>query len=226
METIIYNTSYFLYFCLNRTMQYGNFFLGFPDEYRPKSLNRTMQYGNNYAVSDMSVNNSCLNRTMQYGNMIDGQTTGKTQLWFKSYYVVWKRKKNFLETYTHSSFKSYYVVWKLGVRQLQKAKLERSLNRTMQYGNTPKKRIIPKIRPGLNRTMQYGNYSGILKKKNIGSGFKSYYVVWKRPPFCAITFCATWFKSYYVVWKLYFILCFCAMFICLNRTMQYGNNLT
>ena len=147
----------------------------------------------------------------------------QTHISFKSYYVVWKRKKNFLETYTHSSFKSYYVVWKLGVRQLQKAKLERSLNRTMQYGNTPKKRIIPKIRPGLNRTMQYGNYSGILKKKNIGSGFKSYYVVWKRPPFCAITFCATWFKSYYVVWKLYFILCYIYILYCLNRTMQYGN---
>ena len=31
------------------------------------------------------------------------------------------------------------------------------------------------------------------------------------------------FKSYYVVWKLYYTLYIILLYICLNRTMQYGN---
>ena len=53
-------------------------------------------------------------------------------------------------------FKSYYVVWKPGTAMFGGV-LSRSLNRTMQYGNSGKK---------------------IIDIENIKK-FKSYYVVWK-----------------------------------------------
>ena len=53
---------------------------------------------------------------------------------FKSYYVVWKRKKEFIH--------EYFI---------------KGLNRTMQYGNYLKFSISQPKTDSLNRTMQYGN---------------------------------------------------------------------
>ncbi len=73
---------------------------------------------------------------------------------FKSHYVVWKqffggnRKK--------IRFKSHYVVWKqMGVVELHLN--DKSLNRTMQYGNFQLRFLRYLIPQSLNRTMQYGN---------------------------------------------------------------------
>ena len=61
--------------------------------------------------------------------MDDGKQVG-----FKSYYVVWKRRRFASNAKRDGMFKSYYVVWKLrDFRTLQYA--HRGLNRTMQYGN-------------------------------------------------------------------------------------------
>ena len=74
----------------------------------------------------------------------------------------------------------------------------------------------------LNRTMQYGNAgSQYIHFKYIS--FKSYYVVWKpkNPKILGTTI--SMFKSYYVVWKPFFFRKKSNMVISLNRTMQYGN---
>ena len=55
-------------FCLNRTMQYGNNFIGVPSPMMYSSLNRTMQYGNPSSSSSPFTIALSLNRTMQYGN--------------------------------------------------------------------------------------------------------------------------------------------------------------
>ena len=34
------------------------------------------------------------------------------ELWFKSYYVVWKLRHSNIHVFLHFRFKSYYVVWK------------------------------------------------------------------------------------------------------------------
>ena len=117
-----------------------------------------------------------LNRTMQYGNYFFKKRTRKV-IKFKSYYVVWKQfPDEFLST-NFAPFKSYYVVWKLK--------------------KTEKQRITQK---SLNRTMQYGNFCG-----SSGRGhkkrFKSYYVVWKLLFLTTLCFNTVGFKSYYVVWK-------------------------
>ena len=124
-------------------------------------------------------------------------------------------------------FKSYYVVWKH--KKIHTGPFDqKSLNRTMQYGNPRRSPRISNIRCGsLNRTMQYGNTS-IKAKRWPTLGFKSYYVVWKHDMVAnksisnffglnrtmqygnffisIISFSSTvLFKSYYVVWKqLYF----------------------
>ena len=53
-------------------------------------------------------------------------------------------------------FKSYYVVWK-PVKYLEIWLNDKSLNRTMQYGNSVPFFIFATAACGLNRTMQYGN---------------------------------------------------------------------
>ena len=53
--------------------------------------------------------------------------------------------------------------------------------------------------------------------------FKSYYVVWKLDIFVGGEIFIDMFKSYYVVWKLHTSTLFSSQMICLNRTMQYGN---
>ena len=53
-------------------------------------------------------------------------------------------------------FKSYYVVWKLRIEYIEPF-LTRSLNRTMQYGNDIEAGKIVIFKQRLNRTMQYGN---------------------------------------------------------------------
>ena len=52
-------------------------------------LNRTMQYGNAYAHVQRMNNHQSLNRTMQYGNIFSISRFPNTKM-FKSYYVVWK----------------------------------------------------------------------------------------------------------------------------------------
>ena len=54
--------------------------------------------------------------------------------------------------------------------------------------------------------------------------FKSYYVVWKRSERVEVSACRCEFKSYYVVWKLFFHFALINAIVCLNRTMQYGND--
>ena len=121
---------------------------------------------------------------------------------FKSYYVVWKQKKEKTTQENKKKFKSYYVVWKLRCLSIQ-CFLGFRLNRTMQYGN---------------RT-ECGRIGRNLRR------FKSYYVVWKHKGVSAVTKSPAQFKSYYVVWKLLDYYCFCLFFFGLNRTMQYGNTM-
>ena len=59
----------------------------------------------------------CLNRTMQYGNSQYRKIAYPASVQFKSYYVVWKQ---YFEISKHTKF-------------------DDGLNRTMQYGNFPKK---------------------------------------------------------------------------------------
>ena len=54
--------------CLNRTMQYGNYYYYILLCSMFGSLNRTMQYGNLTAPATIPTTYGCLNRTMQYGN--------------------------------------------------------------------------------------------------------------------------------------------------------------
>ena len=53
---------------------------------------------------------------------------------FKSYYVVWKQEFWINVSPNNVKFKSYYVVWK-HKKPINKTTMEKSLNRTMQYGN-------------------------------------------------------------------------------------------
>ena len=98
-----------------------------------------------------------------------------------------------------------------------------SLNRTMQYGNSPIPLPAGKVYAGLNRTMQYGNEFNSFLVAYVLFKFKSYYVVWK--PFFLHLGGQQFrtFKSYYVVWKHGHTQNTSFDFICLNRTMQYGN---
>ena len=142
-----------------------------------------------------------LNRTMQYGNDIMKCKKNKITE-FKSYYVVWKLLFYYFNLKNTSSFKSYYVVWKPFPVLMETFLCVKSLNRTMQYGNSlfhcssfsesfkfksyyvvwkPFTREAPTCADtGLNRTMQYGNLATTGKKECRKYKFKSYYVVWKR----------------------------------------------
>ena len=120
--------------CLNRTMQYGNFF------FRASTSSRLRLFKSYYVVWKpfISVVSSSLN------------------IGFKSYYVVWKPAFVYILSPRALQFKSYYVVWK-PFRKTQNIVYQQCLNRTMQYGNS-KNPIITAIGLfGLNRTMQYGN---------------------------------------------------------------------
>ena len=55
------------------------------------------------------------------------------------------------------------------------------------------------------------------------SRFKSYYVVWKLEKIKRVKDMEVEFKSYYVVWKLFRAWELRPRSLCLNRTMQYGN---
>ena len=57
-----------------------------------------------------------LNRTMQYGNLYISYCVMFRFILFKSYYVVWKHKKDTERDTDAKVFKSYYVVWKLLTR--------------------------------------------------------------------------------------------------------------
>ena len=97
-------------------------------------LNRTMQYGNLTAIGLFGVVDPGLNRTMQYGNFFFTIQLFSHHIWFKSYYVVWKRPD--------------ICTGCIG---------ECGLNRTMQYGNHTIVIIFISCSICLNRTMQYGN---------------------------------------------------------------------
>ena len=97
------------------------------------------------------------------------------------------------------------------------------LNRTMQYGNKYASVMLANAVESLNRTMQYGN-AYLFMRQNEGKMFKSYYVVWKLFRYYEGDGGTDVFKSYYVVWKLDFPSRFVPFFLCLNRTMQYGNH--
>ena len=180
---------------------------------------------------------------MQYGNPFDRVFRIDVIDEFKSYYVVWKLISGWFATISCNEFKSYYVVWKLFLRGncthacvwfksyyvVWKLKFnpipftdERSLNRTMQYGNFSFLAKANITLPGLNRTMQYGN---LCKRKYnpTAIAFKSYYVVWKLLFSILQFFHNPSFKSYYVVWKLPAFARKENNKSGLNRTMQYGN---
>ena len=123
---------------------------------------------------------------------------------------------------THTSFKSYYVVWKLFRRYCRIGWLK-SLNRTMQYGNVTRIRIVNFGILCLNRTMQYGNTKEKNNQKIKKDMFKSYYVVWKLSSKSNYFLIAYMFKSYYVVWKHERTEIIGFDGNSLNRTMQYGN---
>ena len=53
---------------LNRTMQYGNFWISQEEKEKLFGLNRTMQYGNQFKCPMSFICFKSLNRTMQYGN--------------------------------------------------------------------------------------------------------------------------------------------------------------
>ena len=122
---------------------------------------------------------------MQYGNEISSWADIRRDIEFKSYYVVWKRKKEDDVDVQKIMFKSYYVVWKhTTTAEIDSPK--NCLNRTMQYGNAP---------TAMERTIQIA--------------FKSYYVVWKL---CSRGFLYArreLFKSYYVVWKRQYLCASC-----------------
>ena len=138
---------------------------------------------------------------MQYGNKNKQYNPQKKIYKFKSYYVVWKRKR----------------------RNRSRCHVP-SLNRTMQYGNYGDGCFSIHAVLCLNRTMQYGNISMTLAQKAAWYEFKSYYVVWKLPTVLKhyvarnrglnrtmqygnlfVKFRRIYrhirFKSYYVVWK-------------------------
>ena len=98
--------------CLNRTMQYGNYFCYVYYFISRDSLNRTMQYGNYIKRILKITHTQSLNRTMQYGNRTSAQDICFDLSAFKSYYVVWKRDHPRHLQWRFKEFKSYYVVWK------------------------------------------------------------------------------------------------------------------
>ena len=100
------------------------------------------------------------------------------------------------------------------------------LNRTMQYGNPLIYGILDTPPESLNRTMQYGNYRMTRLKHLDYVWFKSYYVVWKLFRYFEKKEYMREFKSYYVVWKQRYMNELIASDTCLNRTMQYGNQMT
>ena len=63
-------------------------------------LNRTMQYGNFFVFFVGVMPSFGLNRTMQYGNAFERKKK-EEYIGFKSYYVVWKRK---YQSHNGSSF--------------------------------------------------------------------------------------------------------------------------
>ena len=143
-------------YCLNRTMQYGNFCVPVkPDDFC-----------------------SCLNRTMQYGNFAR-QNFCRLKISFKSYYVVWKQARG-VDIFQGNICLNRTMQYGNHRHHPLPSPVSPCLNRTMQYGNFFKKMKITIREHCLNRTMQYGNFSENiflrLKKK-----FKSYYVVWKPP---------------------------------------------
>ena len=80
------------------------------------------------------TNIASLNRTMQYGNKSQYDRLLTRTKVFKSYYVVWKPYVMKYVTKEFAKFKSYYVVWKPFFFSFISGE-EKSLNRTMQYGN-------------------------------------------------------------------------------------------
>ena len=97
--------------CLNRTMQYGNFFS------RASTSSQLRLFKSYYVVWKLyrpfshSIYLPRLNRTMQYGNL-GVYIFFPLVRQFKSYYVVWKLFF-FHRCFVYIMFKSYYVVWKL-----------------------------------------------------------------------------------------------------------------
>ena len=158
METLFVQQVRKQFFCLNRTMQYGNYELSKIEDENPdvfksyyvvwkliflrmtqrlsRCLNRTMQYGNIKKRSKSLFFQKSLNRTMQYGNIASYGTHLLRFISFKSYYVVWKPQK-----------------------ALQNSQIDKGLNRTMQYGNGYDISAYDPASLSLNRTMQYGNFS-------------------------------------------------------------------
>ena len=119
---------------------------------------------------------------------------------FKSYYVVWKQKKN-----------AYDSV------------LQMSLNRTMQYGNFTQRKVSIRTGNGLNRTMQYGNSTQKTKKKRQKQCLNRTMQYGNKEKHILCRNASPEFKSYYVVWKLRSTKRLNRKGYRLNRTMQYGN---
>ena len=191
-----------VYFCLNRTMQYGNI-----------KFSRLTQENKKVFKSYYVV-------WKQENITIDFEAI---QL-FKSYYVVWKLQTFRSIDFRYMLFKSYYVVWKRYEKPDNNSDRSR-LNRTMQYGNLL---AMSKNKRG----SEFKSYYVVWKRKcraqkySFERRFKSYYVVWKQLPFDGVfrvdvglnrtmqygNLCQRIedlpgieeFKSYYVVWKLIF----------------------
>ena len=124
----------FLFFRLNRTMQYGN--------------KRTQHFGYRQSVRFKSYY-----VVWKLRPIFAIKKTGRT---FKSYYVVWKLCFHFF-SYSNTFCLNRTMQYGNLRTLFQQAAVQVSLNRTMQYGNYDCRIRCISILRSLNRTMQYGN---------------------------------------------------------------------
>ncbi len=97
-------------------------------------LNRTMLYGNSIVViSAFFITKLFKSHNVVWKPRIDEVITPKT-ITFKSHNVVWKHAFECKCVKLYNTFKSHNVVWKHKFKQYN-LEHERSLNRTMLYGN-------------------------------------------------------------------------------------------
>ena len=158
-----------------------------------------MQYGNLITDNLLETISICLNRTMQYGNLCMLSLLSCFRRTFKSYYVVWKPENENDENNIGRRFKSYYVVWKPSYACIWMND-QKSLNRTMQYGNS--------------------FFRSFFKKKR---KFKSYYVVWKLERISLRDGLRRSLNRTMQYGNFFFRASTSSQLRRLNRTMQYGN---
>ena len=97
-------------------------------------LNRTMQYGNFFLRYTYVFSSDLFKSYYVVWKQISGEFVFSTIEKFKSYYVVWKLPIKQPLILRFEQFKSYYVVWKRQ-KTISFSICVYCLNRTMQYGN-------------------------------------------------------------------------------------------